>query len=501
MKEKIQRLKRANGVIMPIFSIPSDYGIGTLGKEAYEVVDFLAEANIHYWQILPIGPTSYGDSPYQSFSSFAGNPYFVDLDLLEEDGLLEKSDYENVDFGENENYVNYSMMYNNRFGVLEKAFRNSKGKLDKEIKDFRKKESYWIEDYALYMAIKKEYLDVSWLEFPEDLRDRKKTALNDFYNEHKDEVDFYVFIQYMFFKQWKEFKTYANRHKIEIIGDIPIYLALDSADAWANSEILKLDEDKNPLFVGGCPPDGFSEDGQLWGNPLYDWEKMEKDNFSFWEKRIEMNLRLVDLLRLDHFRGFEAYYEIPATDDTAKYGEWIKAKPYEFFKMVKEKFPDSKFIAEDLGLITDQVEELIKYLGYPGMNVIQFAFGEDFTSNYLPHNYKRNSIVYGSTHDSDTLMGWLENLDDDKMEMINAYFDLDNDDLEINIWKIMKALMSSVSDVSMFEIQDFLSLGNEARINSPGTLGENWKWRAKKEYFTSSLAQKIKQISKLYERG
>lgn len=501
MQESKQKLKRSNGVIMPIFSIPSDYGIGTFGQEAYKMVDFFSDSNLHYWQILPIGPTSYGDSPYQSFSSFAGNPYFVDLDLLEKDGLLEKSDYENVDFGENKNYIDYSKMYNNRFGVLEKAFKNSKGKLDKELKQFRKEHSYWIEDYALYMAIKKEYLNVSWLEFPEELRDRKKTALNNFYKENQDEVDFYVFIQYEFFKQWKELKAYANRHKIEIIGDLPIYLALDSADAWANSHILKLDKEKNLLAVGGCPPDGYSEDGQLWGNPVYDWEKMQEDNFSFWEKRIEMNLALVDLLRLDHFRGFEAYYEIPATDDTAKYGQWVKAKPYEFFKMVKEKFPEGKFIAEDLGLITDEVNELMEFLGYPGMNVIQFAFGEDFTSNYLPHNYKRNSIVYGSTHDSDTLMGWLKSLDDDKMSMVKSYFDLEEDDLEKNLWKIIKRLMASVSDVSMFEIQDFLGLGNEAKINSPGSLGENWKWRANREDFTNSISQKIKQISKLYERG
>ncbi|MDD7306431.1 MAG: 4-alpha-glucanotransferase [Peptoniphilaceae bacterium] len=501
MKEKKGKLNRANGVIMPIFSIPSAYGIGTLGKEAYEVVDFLSEANIHYWQILPLGPTSYGDSPYQSFSSFAGNPYFIDLDLLEEDGLLAKQDYANVDFGENKNYIDYAKMYNNRFGVLEKAYKNAKGKLDKELKDFRKKEAYWIEDYALYMAIKKEYLDVSWLEFPEDLRNRKKTALNKFYKENKDKVDFYVFIQYEFFKQWENLKAYTNRHKIEIIGDLPIYLALDSSDAWANSDILQLDQKKSPLAVGGCPPDGFSDDGQLWGNPLYDWDTMEKDNFSFWEKRLEMNLRLVDLLRLDHFRGFEAYYQIPATDDTAKYGKWVKAKPYQFFKMVKEKFPTSKFIAEDLGFITDQVKELMDFLAYPGMNVIQFAFGEDFTSSYLPHNYKRNSIVYSSTHDSDTLMGWLKSLDEDKMEMVKAYFDLEGDDLEENLWKIIKRLMASVAAISMFEIQDFLALDNQARVNSPGTLGENWKWRANKEDFKIELAQKIKDMSRLYERG
>lgn len=499
MEKTSGKLRRANGVIMPIFSIPSEYGIGSFGKAAYDLVDFFAEANLHYWQILPLGPTSYGDSPYQSFSSFAGNPYFIDLDLLKDDGLLEKDDYENVNFGDNPIYVDYSMMYNNRFRVLEKAYKNSKGRLDEEINDFRIKNTYWIEDYALYMAIKNQELDVSWIDFPEKLRDRDKESLDRFYQENKEEVDFYVFLQYEFFKQWENLKKYANRHMIEIIGDLPIYLALDSADAWANSEILKLDEEKKPISVGGVPPDSYSEDGQLWGNPLYDWDKMKADGFKFWKNRIGINLKLFDVLRLDHFRGFQAYYEIPVEDDNAKYGQWVDAKPYEFFEMINNNFPEANFIAEDLGFITEDVRKLKEDLSYPGMNVIQFAFGEDFSSQYLPHNYERNSIVYASTHDSDTLKGWLESLEDDKLNMVKEYFDLGEIESQ-NIWKIIKSLMASVSCVSMFEIQDFFELGNWAKINSPGILGENWKWRAEKKYFTSELAKKIKNISKLYGR-
>jgi 4-alpha-glucanotransferase len=500
MKKNSKNLRRACGVVMPIFSIPSKYGIGTFGKEAYDMVDFFSECNIHYRQILPLGPTSYGDSPYQSFSSFAGNPYFIDLEMLEEEGLLEKEDFENVNFGENPSYVDYSLMYNMRFRVLEKAYENAKEKLKSEIAAFRKKEAFWIEDYALFMAIKKEKLDVSRLEFPEELRDRDPKALKEFQKDHKDEIDFQVFLQYEFFKQWEELKKYANRHDIEIIGDLPIYLALDSADAWANSHILKLDEEKNPTMVGGCPPDGYSEDGQLWGNPVYDWEKMQEDDFEFWKNRIGINLKIFDLLRLDHFRGFEAFYQIPSTDDNAKYGEWEKARPEAFFKMVEKNFPDAKFIAEDLGFITKEVEKLIDKLGYPGMKVIQFAFGDDFKSPYLPHNYERNSIVYSSTHDSDTLKGRYNNLDEDMLSMVNDYFGLKKDEPE-NLWRIMRTLMASVSDVAMYQIQDFLELGNESKINSPGTLGENWKRRADKEDFTDDLSAKIKKMTKLYGRN
>lgn len=494
-----KRLKRSNGVIIPIFSIPSPYGIGTFGKAAYDVVDFISDASIKYWQILPLGQTSYGDSPYQSFSSFAGNPYFIDLDFLIEDGLLDKDELENLNFGDNDRYVDYAIQYNLRYRILKKAFENSKGKLDRNIDDFRKKEAPWIEDYALFMAIKRDNLDINWIEWDEKLRDRDPKALDDFRQNHKDDIDFYVFIQYEFFRQWKNLKEYANRRNIEIIGDLPIYVAFDSCDAWVNSEILAMDKiTKEPLIVGGAPPDAYSKNGQLWGNPVYDWDKLRNSSYDFWEKRIAMAFKTYDLLRLDHFRGFEKYYAIPAIDENAKFGSWEISGGYEFFDHIIEKFPDKQFIAEDLGYITKEVDELKDNYGFPGMNVIQFAFEESFDSNYLPHNYKRNSVVYASTHDSSTLKGWLDNLDKEELSLVTRYFGLKEDNNYT--WKIIRALMASVSDVAIFQIQDFFELGDESKINSPSTLGNNWKWRMKKEDFTDKLTERIREMSKLYGR-
>ncbi|MDO5047634.1 MAG: 4-alpha-glucanotransferase [Anaerococcus sp.] len=496
--EKQKRLTRGNGVILPIFSLPSKYGIGTFGKAAYDAVDFLSDAGVRYWQILPLGPTSYGDSPYQSFSSFAGNPYFIDLDFLIEDGLLKEDELDNLNFGDNERYVDYGIQYNLRYRILEKAYDRAKDLKKDQIEAFRKKEKAWLEDYALFMAIKREKFDVSWLEWDDDLKNRKKSALKNFKKENEDLVNFYIFLQYEFFSQWDKLKKYANRKEISIIGDLPIYVALDSADAWVNSDILQLDEDKNPILVGGAPPDSYSEDGQLWGNPLYDWEKMSENSYEFWIKRIGASLRLYDILRLDHFRGFEAYYAIPFEDDNARFGKWLKAKPYELFDKIKKAYPDSLFIAEDLGYITKEVDDLKDHYGFPGMNVIQFSFGENFDSNYLPHNYKNNSVVYGSTHDSDTLKGFLDEADEDLDELINKYFDLGEDD--DRLWKIIRGLMASVSDLAIFEIQDFLAYGNESKINSPGSLGDNWKWRMVYDDFSEKLSEKIKEMSKIYGR-
>ena len=496
-----KRLTRSNGVVMPIFSLPSKYGIGTFGKSAYEFVDFLSEASIKYWQILPLGQTSYGDSPYQAFSSFAGNPYFVDLDMLIADGLLDESDLENINFGDNDRYVDYAIQYNIRYRILEKAFENSKGKLDDEIADFRKKESFWIEDYALFMAIKHDQLDISWVEWDEDLRDRDPETLASFKEKHKEDIDFYTFIQYEFFTQWQKLKEYTNRRNIEIIGDLPIYVAYDSCDAWVYADILKLDQkSKEPLIVGGAPPDAYSEDGQLWGNPVYDWEKMKDNDYDFWKKRLAMALKTHDLLRLDHFRGFEKYYAIPATDENAKFGTWEPGGGYEFFDEILKQYPDKQFIAEDLGYITKEVDALKNHYGFPGMNVIQFAFDGTFASNYLPHNYEKNSVVYSSTHDSSTLKGWVDSLDEEDLLLVEKYFGLENKEESDFVWEIIRSLMASVADVAIFEIQDFFEMGDQAKINTPSTLGNNWKWRAKSEDFTDDLARKIKEMSRLYGR-
>lgn len=498
--KKNKRFKRSNGIILPIFSLPSDYGIGTFGKEAYKFVDFLAASSVGYWQILPLGPTSYGDSPYQSFSSFAGNPYFIDLDLLSEDNLLEKDDYNKINFGTDENYIDYSILYNTRFRILRKAYENIDESFRKKLEKFKEEEKPWLKDYSLFMAIKKDQLDVTWLDFDEKLRDRDQVALEKFSNEHMDDINFYAFIQYEFFKQWKNLKNYANSKNIKIIGDLPIYIALDSVDSWVNTDILKLNkDDKTPKVVAAVPPDSYSEDGQLWGNPVYDWDKLKEKDFRFWIDRIRLNLEFYDILRLDHFRGFEAYYEVSAKDTNAKYGKWKKARGDEFFKKVEDEFKNKNFIVEDLGFITKEVENLKNKTGFPGMNVIQFAFGDDFTSKYLPHNYEKNSIVYASTHDSDTLKGWFDNLDEKKKKMVTDYFDIKVGD-NVN-FKIIRSLMASVCDISIFQIQDFLELGNEARINRPGLLGDNWRWRLKKDLLSDTLSEKIKNIGKLYERG
>lgn len=490
---KNKRFRRANGLIFPIFSLPSDYGIGTFGKKAYDFVDFLKKAGFGYWQILPLGPTSYGDSPYQSFSSFAGNPYFIDLDILKDKNLLSESELQSLDY--EKDFIDYGKLYNNRFIILKKAFERFD---DKSIEEFKKREKSWLLDYSLFMAIKDKYDGSSWLDFPKKLRDRDQKALDEFYRENKKSVEFYNFLQYEFFNQWDDLKSYANSNDIEIIGDLPIYLALDSADSWVNFDILKLNKDnKRPEFLAAVPPDAYSADGQLWGNPTYDWDRLKKRGYEFLLKRIGKNLKLYDYLRLDHFRGFESYYEVKADDKNARDGLWQKAYGDEFFEILAENLKDAKFIAEDLGFITKEVENLKEMTGYPGMKVIQFAFGDDFKSPYLPHNYEKNSIVYSSTHDSDTLKGWLDGLDRKKKDMVYQYFNIKDQDPS---WVIIRALMASVSDIAIFQIQDFLKLGNESRINRPGVLGGNWQFRIKEDELTDTLAKKIKTIGKLYER-
>lgn len=493
--------ERGNGILLPIFSLPSEYGIGSLGKEAYDFVDFLVKAGIKYRQILPLGPTSYGDSPYQSFSSFAGNPYFIDLDLLAEEGLLKKSDYKNVDFGgtvtDKGQYIDYEKMYQTRFEVLYKAYKNFK--IGTDYLTFFEDEAYRLEDYCLYMAIKKVTGEKPWQDFPIDLRDRNPVVLWAFKNNNSDLIEFFSFIQYEFLRQWENLKKYANERGVEIIGDLPIYVAADSSDSRAHRNILKLDQaTKKAFFVGGCPPDAYSDDGQLWGNPVYDWERLEETGYDFRLKRIEKSLTLYDCLRLDHFRGFESYYEIPAEQKTAREGRRVKAKSDFFFERVKETFPEGKFIGEDLGIITDEVRLMKEKTGFPGMKVIQFAFNGKFDSEYLPHNYEKNSVTYSSTHDQDTLKGRLDSLSPEKLKEVEAYFGLkEGDDYCL---EIIRSLMMSVADLSIFELQDFLELGNEARINVPGFVGNNWKWRLNKKMVTDELAERIRNMGKLYGR-
>ena len=490
---------RRSGVLMPISSIPSAYGIGTFSAQAYEFVDMLEKAGQSYWQILPLGPTGYGDSPYQSFSTFAGNPYYIDLEALIEKGWLTKAECDQYDFGDNDEYIDYEKIYLSRFKVLRKAFQNSGIEKEEEFIQFCEQNAYWLDDYALYMAVKNFFDGKSWSEWDEGIRLRKPEAMAAYREKFSEEICFYQFQQYLFAKQWMDLKKYANDKKIEIIGDIPIYVAFDSADTWANPELFQLDEDLIPIAVAGCPPDAFSATGQLWGNPLYRWEYHKETEYAWWMRRIAYCYALYDVVRIDHFRGFDEYYSIPYGDPTAEFGHWEKGPGYDIFKTMKAKLGNRAVIAEDLGFLTDTVIKLVKKTGYPGMKILQFAFDSREESDYLPHNYTANSIVYTGTHDNDTTVGWFEKLNRKDKAFAKKYLNIrSNKDAQ---WAFIRAALASVSDTCIIPIQDYLGLGTEARINMPSTLGTNWKWRMLPGQFTGELAAKISDMTKLYGRA
>lgn len=492
-------MNRASGIIMHIASLPGEYGIGTFGESAYKFADFLSKAGQKYWQILPLGPTSYGDSPYQSFSAFAGNPYFIDFDLLNKEGLLKKSDYENIDFGNNRESIDYGILFKEKMRVLRIAYENSIGKDREEIEKFREKNKLWIEDYALFMAIKEEFNLVSWQKWDEDIKTREKNTLEKYKKKLVKEVDYWIFLQYHFFKEWNNLKKYVKDLGIEFIGDMPIYVAEDSSDVWANPELFLLDENKTPKKVAGCPPDAFSATGQLWGNPIYNWDYLEKTGYEWWIDRVRASLKLYDVVRIDHFRGFESYWEIPYGEDTAVNGKWVKGPGIKLFDAIKEKLGDVKVIAEDLGYLTKEVLDFRDETGFPGMKVLQFAFDSREESDYLPHNYTRNCVAYIGTHDNDTCRGWFETTGSKSdVEYAKKYLKLTKE--EGYNWGFIRGVWSSVADTSIALMQDFLNLGNEARINYPSTLGGNWVWRVKEEDLTERLAEKIKDITKLYGR-
>ena len=489
---------RKSGILMPVSSIPSRYGIGTFSKQAYSFIDSLEKAGQSYWQILPLGPTGYGDSPYQSFSTFAGNPYYIDLETLVGEGYLTREDCERYDFGDSDSYVDYEKIYLSRFRILKTAFLNSNIDKDAGYRKFVKDNSYWLDDYALYMAVKNAFGGVSWSEWDEDIKLRKPAAMKRYREKYAGEVDFYKFQQYMFAKQWFALKAYANSKNIQIIGDIPIYVAFDSSDTWANPELFQLDDDLTPVAVAGCPPDAFSATGQLWGNPLYRWEHHIKTGYAWWMKRIAYCYELYDVVRIDHFRGFDAYYSIPYGDPTAEYGHWEKGPGYDIFRTMKNKLGNKPVIAEDLGFLTKSVINLVKKTGYPGMKILQFAFDPREESDYLPHNYTSNSIVYTGTHDNDTTLGWYSQLSrrDKKFAKQYLHFRADRDAQ----WEFIRSAMASVSDTCIIPMQDYLGLGSEARINVPSTLGTNWKWRMLEGQFTDELAERIREMTGLYGR-
>jgi 4-alpha-glucanotransferase len=491
---------RASGILLPIASLPSKYGIGSFSKSAYDFIDRLKKSGQKYWQILPIGPTGYGDSPYQSFSTFAGNPYFIDPDALVEDGLLTREECESYDFGDNPRYIDYEKIYLSRFRLLRKAYERNKISTEESYLTFRKENAFWLEDYSLYMAIKNHFKGLSWSEWPEDLKLRKTETLTDYQDKLKSDIEFFCYIQFLFTKQWTRLKEYANDNGIKIIGDIPIYVAFDSADTWSHPELFQLDEDLTPIAVAGCPPDAFSADGQLWGNPLYRWEIHRQTDYHWWLQRISYSFYLYDVVRVDHFKGFDEYYSIPFGQETAQNGTWEKGPGIEFFQTISRRLGNVDIIAEDLGYITDSVRELLKNAGYPGMKVLEFAFDSREESDYLPHNYDKNCVVYTGTHDNDTILGWFGSINEQERVMALAYLNRKLKDTKNIHWDFIRLAQQSVAKLCIIPVQDYLGLSSEARINTPSTVGLNWKWRLLENEIGNELLLNIREMTKLYGR-
>ena len=493
-------MKRSCGILMPISSLPSPHGIGTLGAEARKFVDFLADAGQSWWQILPVGPTSYGDSPYQSFSAYAGNPYFVDLDLLCEDGLLTPAEVNSVNWGTDPAKVDYSAIYNSRFPLLHLAMERGWERDADKVAAFSEENASWLPDYALFMAVKRHFGMQSWTEWPdEDIRLRRPEAVARYQEELADDIRLFTYIQYLFFRQWEDLRSYAHEKGIGIIGDLPIYVAMDSADVWADPRAFQLDERNVPAEVAGVPPDYFTADGQLWGNPLYDWDAMKADGYTWWIRRIAGASRLYDILRIDHFRGLEIYWAVPYGETTAKIGRWVKGPGMDLIGVLTEKFPNIQFIAEDLGYLTPEVRQLLEDSGLPGMKVLEFAFDSREAANYLPHTYPRHCVCYAGTHDNATLMGWKDEAAPADIAMARQYLGL-NDEEGFH-WGVLRGGQSSVADLFVAQMQDYLGLGSGARMNTPGILGGNWQWRMLPGQITDALTARIADMARLYGRS
>ncbi|EOS52719.1 4-alpha-glucanotransferase [Lachnospiraceae bacterium MD335] len=490
---------RRCGVLMPISSIPTRFGIGGFSKEAYDFVDFLAASGQSLWQILPLGPTGYGDSPYQSFSTFAGNPYYICLDRLIDDGLLTEKECLEADFGDDAGKVDYEKIYNTRFALLRKAFDRSNIGDSGDYRRFVEENSQWLKDYAMYMAVKDSLDGISWIEWDEGLRLRKPEVMAEYEEKLADEIAFYCYQQFLFSAQWLALKTYANKKGIEIIGDIPIYVAFDSADTWANPELFQLDEENYPVAVAGCPPDAFSATGQLWGNPLYRWEYHEETGFAWWIRRLAHCFKLYDVVRIDHFRGFDEYWSIPYGDATAQNGVWKKGPGYKLFETVKKALGNRAVIAEDLGFLTPGVLKLVKKTGYPGMKVLQFAFDSREESDYLPYNYPKNCVVYTGTHDNDTVNGWITAMSRKDLAFAKKYLGVKRNAGVCD--SLIRAALGCVADTAVIPIQDYLELGGEARINTPSTLGGNWEWRMESGACTQELSKHMLELARLYGRA
>ncbi|MDO4621592.1 MAG: 4-alpha-glucanotransferase [Eubacteriales bacterium] len=493
---------RECGILFPVFSLPSRFGIGCFSKEAYEFVDFLKESGQRYWQVLPLGPTGYGDSPYQPLSAFAGNPYFIDLDTLIREGLLKEEEAASAFFGNDQEKVDYGAMYENRKAVLHKAFVRFKESAEEETeyKAFIKKNKYWLEDYALFRAMKHRHQQKSWLEWDEEFRLGDERVMACVAEEESDLIEFYYFMQYEFRKQWDALHEYAAEKGIKIIGDIPFYMSMDSADAWAHPEVFRFDKEMKPESVAGCPPDAFSPVGQLWGNPLYNWAKEKRSGYAWWTQRLAYNLELFDVLRFDHFHGFAEYYEIPYGDENALNGTMKEGPGIAFFRSVRKKLGDFPAIAEDLGVVTPLNSKLLEDSGFPGMNVLQFAFDGSESSWYLPYRHKTNSVVYTGTHDNTTARAWIEGCNDHDRDYVRRYINSVNTDYGAFVWDLIREAYRSTADTCIIPLQDFLVKGEEARINTPGTQGANWCWRLQPNFLSGDLARSIYGLAKLYGR-
>lgn len=493
--------KRQSGVLMHISSLPGKYGIGSFGQSAYDFVDFLVRTKQRYWQILPLGTTSYGDSPYQSFSAFAGNTYFIDFDILIEEGLLNEADVKGADFGDDPRKVDYAKIFDARRPIMEKAVaRFLKADDLSDYESFVEQNAAWLEVFAEYMAIKEHFDNLAWTEWPDEAIHRREPASLASYREKlADKLTYHRVTQYLFFKQWLRLKAYANEHHIEIVGDMPIYVAADSADVWAQPHFFKTDAVGKPTCVAGCPPDEFSETGQLWGNPIYDWEAMDKDGYAWWIERLRESFKIYDIVRIDHFRGFESYWEVPSGSETSASGKWVKGPDYKLFAAVKEALGDLNIIAEDLGFMTDEVIELRERTGFPGMKILQFAFNPDDESIDSPHLAPNNSVMYTGTHDNNTVLGWYKDEIDDATRQYMAQY-TNRKEYETVPHAMLRTIFASVSFMAIATMQDLLELDSAARMNYPSTIGGNWTWRMTAEELNPIVEGELYSLTKTYRR-
>ena len=488
---------RKSGILMHITSLPGPYGVGSMGKPSFEFIDFLKKSGQSCWQMLPLTPTGYGDSPYQSCSTFAGNHYLIDLPLLMEQGLLTKEEADRVQWNHSETRVDFGLLYQNRLNVLHLAYNRFQG--GEAFERFCSENGLWLPDFALFMALKEENGGKPWYEWETALKRRDPDAMWQARQRLKDEIRFYCFIQYLFDTQWNALRSYAHEAGVEIIGDVPIYVPLDSADVWSNPELFLLDENLDPIEVAGCPPDAFAEDGQLWGNPLYRWDVHAQDNFAWWTQRLAAAGHRFDVVRIDHFRGLESYWSVPYGDETARNGKWVKGPDTAFTDAIKKALPHVQMIAEDLGYITPEVRALRDSSGWPGMKVLEFAFDSREPSDYLPHTYTQNSVCYTGTHDNMTMRQWFETAPTEAVQYAAQYMNLRHG--ENWVWGTIRTAMASVSDLCVVQLQDYLNLGGEARMNFPGTqTGDNWVWRAEAGCLEDDLAEKIYDMTRLYGR-